>query len=155
GGFHRYSVDAEWLVPHFEKMLYDNAMLARVYALAHRAFGTGDFARVARETLDYLLAEVTTEEGGVFAAQDADSGGHEGTFYVWNPESLEDAVGPDAAPIVAARFGVTDKGNFEGGETVLSIVADVGSLARDFGKSQEEVASILEESRRKMYAARS
>ena len=154
GGFHRYSVDAEWLVPHFEKMLYDNAMLARVYALAHRAFGTRDFARVARETLDYLLAEMTPAEGGFFAAQDADSGGHEGTFYVWNPESLEETVGSDAAPIVAARFGVTAQGNFEGGETVLSVVSDVESLARDFGKTSEEVAAILVESRRKMLAAR-
>ncbi|MFY9549698.1 MAG: thioredoxin domain-containing protein, partial [Thermoanaerobaculia bacterium] len=89
GGFHRYSVDARWLVPHFEKMLYDNAMLARLYVLAHRAFGGADDARVARETLDYLLAEMTPEGGGFFAAQDADSGGAEGTFYVWNPASLE------------------------------------------------------------------
>jgi len=154
GGFHRYTVDGDWLVPHFEKMLFDNAMLARVYTLAHRAFGTGDFARVARETLDYLLAEMTPAEGGFFAAQDADSGGHEGTFYVWNPESLEKAVGSEAAPIVAARFGVTAGGNFEGGETVLSVVSDVESLARDFGKTSEEIAAILEESRRKMRAAR-
>ena len=123
GGFHRYSVDAHWLVPHFEKMLYDNAMLARLYVLAHRAFGGALYGRIARETLDYLLAEMTPAEGGFFAAQDADSGGEEGTFYVWDPESLEDAVGPDAAPIVAARFGVTSRGNFEStGETVLSVV---------------------------------
>ena len=107
GGFHRYSVDAHWLVPHFEKMLYDNAMLARVYLLAHRAFGGEDHARVARETLDYLLREMAPEGGGFFAAQDADSGGEEGTFYVWNPGSLAQAVGAEAAPIVAARFGVT------------------------------------------------
>ncbi|HEY6928733.1 MAG TPA: thioredoxin domain-containing protein [Thermoanaerobaculia bacterium] len=154
GGFHRYSVDAEWLVPHFEKMLYDNALLSRVYALAHRAFGNRDFARVARETLDYLLEEMTPAEGGFFAAQDADSGGHEGTFYVWNLESLADAVGPEAAPIVSARFGVTAGGNFEGGETVLSVVSDIESLSREFGKSPEAIAAILEEARRKMYAAR-
>src|SRR4030088_2647106 len=80
GGFHRYSVDERWLVPHFEKMLYDNAMLARVYLIAHRAFGNADFLRVARETLDYLLAEMTPAEGGFFAAQDADSEGKEGVF---------------------------------------------------------------------------
>ena len=95
GGFHRYSVDARWLVPHFEKMLYDNALLARAYLLAFRAFGDADFARVARETLDYLLREMTPEGGGFFAAQDADSGGEEGTFYVWDPASLEAAVGPE------------------------------------------------------------
>ncbi len=137
GGFHRYSVDARWLVPHFEKMLYDNAMLARVYVLAYRAFGVADDARVARETLDYLLAEMTPEGGGFFAAQDADSGGEEGTFYVWNPRSLAEAVGEEAAPIVAARFGVTPAGNFEGGETVLSVVRSVAELATEFGRPEE------------------
>ncbi len=156
GGFHRYSVDARWLVPHFEKMLYDNAMLARVYLLAYRAFGNPENARVARETLDYLLREMTPPEGGgFFAAQDADSEGREGTFYVWSPQTLEDAVGKEAAPIVAARFGVTREGNFEGGETVLSTVKSIADLALEFGRTQEEVIAILQESRRKMSEARS
>jgi len=155
GGFHRYSVDARWLVPHFEKMLYDNAMLARVYVQAFRAFGNPDDARVARETLDYLLREMTPEEGGFFAAQDADSGGEEGTFYVWNPESLAAAVGAEAAPVVAARFGVTERGNFEDGETVLSVVRGLPDLAADFGKTGEEIARLLEGARRKMYDVRS
>ncbi len=154
GGFHRYSVDARWLVPHFEKMLYDNAMLARVYVLAHRAFGAADYARVARETLDYLLAEMTPPGGGFFAAQDADSGGEEGTFYVWNPKSLAEAVGDDAAPIVAARFGVTAAGNFEGGETVLSVVRTLAQLAAEFGRPEAEIARLLAEARGRMYAAR-
>ena len=154
GGFHRYSVDARWLVPHFEKMLYDNAMLARVYVLAHRAFGVADYARVARETLDYLLAEMTPAGGGFFAAQDADSGGEEGTFYVWNPQSLAAAVGDDAAPIVAARFGVTAAGNFEGGETVLSVVRTLPQLAAEFGRPEQEIARLLAEARGRMYAAR-
>jgi len=155
GGFHRYSVDARWLVPHFEKMLYDNAMLARVYLLAYRAFGEADHARVARETLDFLLAEMTPPEGGFFAAQDADSGGEEGTFYVWNPASLAEAVGAAAAPIVAARFGVTERGNFENGETVLSVVRSLAELATDFGKPEAEIAEILGEARRRMYEVRS
>jgi uncharacterized protein YyaL (SSP411 family) len=156
GGFHRYSVDERWLVPHFEKMLYDNAMLARVYVLAHRAFGGGDYARIARETLDYLLAEMTPPEGGFFAAQDADSGGEEGTFYVWNSKSLAKAVGTDAAPVVAARFGVTPSGNFEEtGETVLSVVRSAAELASDFGRSEAEIDGVLRDARRKMYAARS
>ncbi|HYR45403.1 MAG TPA: thioredoxin domain-containing protein, partial [Thermoanaerobaculia bacterium] len=137
GGFHRYSVDAQWLVPHFEKMLYDNAMLARAYVLAHRAFGGDGYARVAREILDYLLAEMTPQAGGFFAAQDADSEGGEGAFYVWNPRTLEDAVGPEAAPIVAARFGVTAAGNFEGAETVLSVVRSVPELAAEFGRPEK------------------
>ena len=155
GGFHRYSVDARWLVPHFEKMLYDNAMLARVYLQAFRAFGNPDDARVARETLDYLLREMTPDEGGFFAAQDADSGGEEGTFYVWNPASLEETVGAEAAPVVAARFGVTERGNFENGETVLSVVRSLAELAAHFGRPEEQIARILAEARRKMYEVRS
>ncbi|HKA37212.1 MAG TPA: thioredoxin domain-containing protein [Thermoanaerobaculia bacterium] len=156
GGFHRYSVDERWLVPHFEKMLYDNAMLARVYVLAWRAFGDPDSARIARETLDYLLAEMTPGSGGGFyAAQDADSEGREGLFYVWDPESLEAAVGRDAAPIVAARFGVTPEGNFEDRQTVLSIAAGIPDLAERFGRSEGEISRILEDSRRRMYEVRS
>jgi uncharacterized protein YyaL (SSP411 family) len=154
GGFHRYSVDAHWLVPHFEKMLYDNAMLARVYLIAHRAFGAADYARVARETLDYLLREMTPEAGGFFAAQDADSGGEEGTFYVWNPESLAAAVGAEAAPVVAARFGVTPQGNFEGRETVLPVAASIPELAGRFHKTGAEVEAILETARARMYEER-
>ena len=155
GGFHRYATDARWLVPHFEKMLYDNAMLARVYVLAHRAFGGQEHARVARATLDYLLAEMTPEGGGFFSAQDADSGGEEGTFYVWNPETLGAALGPDAAPIVAARFGVTKEGNFENAETVLSVVATVPELARRFARPEAEIETVLTAARERMYAARS
>jgi uncharacterized protein YyaL (SSP411 family) len=154
GGFHRYSVDAHWLVPHFEKMLYDNAMLARVYVLAHRAFGAPEHAAVARDILDYLLREMTPEGGGFSAAQDADSGGVEGTFYVWNPDSLEQAVGRDAAAVVAGRFGITPQGNFEDRETVLSVVKSVPELAAEFGKTEAEIASVLAEARGKMYAAR-
>jgi len=155
GGFHRYSVDAEWRVPHFEKMLYDNAMLARTYLLGARAYGRADFRRIARETLDYLLREMAPAGGGFFAAQDADSGGREGTFYVWNPGSVREAVGEDAAPIVCARFGVTAAGNFEGGETVLAIAAGVPELAAQFGRSEAEVESILEGARAAMSLHRS
>jgi len=155
GGFHRYSVDAHWLVPHFEKMLYDNAMLARVYLLAGRAFENADCARIARETLDYLLREMTPESGGFFAAQDADSEGREGLFYVWDPESLEAAVGKEAAPIMAARFGVTGGGNFEDGQTVLSVVAGIGELAQQFGKPEAEIEKVLAQSRQRMYEVRS
>jgi uncharacterized protein len=162
GGFHRYSTDAKWLVPHFEKMLYDNALLARAYLLAYRAFGNEDYARVARETLDYLLSEMTPGDsgglppaGGFFAAQDADSAGEEGTFYVWDPASLEAAVGKDAFPIVAARFGVTERGNFEGGRTVLSIVKTVPELAAEFDTTDERIEEVLRDARRKMLDARS
>ncbi len=154
GGFHRYSVDERWLVPHFEKMLYDNAMLARVYLLAARVSGRDDFRRVARETLDYLLREMTPPGGGFFAAQDADSGGREGTFYVWNPESVREAAGAEASPIICARYGVTEAGNFEGGETVLSVVRPVSDLASEFGRSEREIEDLLCDGRRRMFAAR-
>ena len=97
---------------------------------------------------------MTPEGGGFFAAQDADSGGHEGTFYVWNPESVRDAVGADSAPLVCARFGVTLGGNFEGGETVLSVVRSSADLAAEFGESAARVEEILRDARVKMYAAR-
>ena len=98
---------------------------------------------------------MTPPEGGFFAAQDADSGGEEGTFYVWNPKSLAEAVGEDAAPIVAARFGVTPAGNFEEtGETVLSVVRSPAELASEFGRSEAEVAEILRAARRQMYEVR-
>jgi uncharacterized protein YyaL (SSP411 family) len=163
GGFARYAVDRTWTVPHFEKMLYDNALLARAYLLAYRAFGGEEYARVARETLDYLLAEMrpsgpdagSPPAGGFFAAQDADSAGEEGTFYVWDPASLETAVGKEAFPIVAARYGVTGAGNFEHGQTVLSVVETVAELAAAFGTAEARIEEILRESRRRMYAARS
>jgi uncharacterized protein YyaL (SSP411 family) len=114
GGFHRYSTDAEWLVPHFEKMLYDNALLAVAYAEAWQVTGRRDFARVVRQTLDYLLRDMTSPEGGgLCSATDADSEGEEGRFFVWEARELRDALGLEAERFL--RFhGVTEEGNFEG-----------------------------------------
>jgi uncharacterized protein len=126
GGFHRYSTDAAWLVPHFEKMLYDNGLLAVAYAEAFQATGRGDFARVTRETLDYLAREMTAPDGGFYSATDADSEGSdgvsaEGKFFVWSKQELEKIIGPgaDAARFVT-HYGVTAGGNFEG-ETILHV----------------------------------
>ncbi|WP_242394350.1 thioredoxin domain-containing protein [Anaeromyxobacter oryzisoli] len=113
GGFHRYSTDAEWIVPHFEKMLYDNALLAVAYAEAWQVTGRRDLARVTRQTLDYLLRELTSPEGGLWSATDADSEGEEGRFFVWDERELRDALGPDADRFIAFH-GVTREGNFEG-----------------------------------------
>jgi hypothetical protein len=113
GGFHRYSTDARWLVPHFEKMLYDNALLAVAYAEAHQVTGRRDLARVVRETLLYLEREMTSPEGGLYSATDADSEGEEGKFFVWSEAEIRAVLGADADRLL--RFhGVTPEGNFEG-----------------------------------------
>jgi uncharacterized protein YyaL (SSP411 family) len=123
GGFARYSVDADWVVPHFEKMLYDNALLLRVYLHWWRAGGDPLARRVVEETADFLLRELRTPEGAFASALDADSDGHEGTFYVWTPDQIADVLG-DEARDAAAWFGVTDAGTFEHGSSVLQLRAD-------------------------------
>ncbi|HET9490325.1 MAG TPA: thioredoxin domain-containing protein [Methylomirabilota bacterium] len=113
GGFHRYSVDAQWLVPHFEKMLYDNAQLASLYLAAWQAFSDDEYRRVAEETLDYILREMTDPLGGFYSSQDADSEGEEGKFFVWTGDEIESALGPDSE--AALRYWGVDRGsNFEG-----------------------------------------
>jgi uncharacterized protein YyaL (SSP411 family) len=119
GGFHRYAVDRIWLVPHFEKMLYDNALLASAYLEGFAVTGEGRYAKVAEDTLDYLVREMRLPEGGFASSQDADTDGEEGSTYVWTPAQLAEALGEERAAIAAAHYGVTDAGNFEGGATVL------------------------------------
>ncbi len=139
GGFARYSVDTRWLVPHFEKMLYDNALLARAYLHGFQVTGQPLFRRVAEETLEWMLTEMRGPEGGFMSALDADSEGEEGRFYVWTPQQLRDALGPQDAEIAAAYFGVRPGGNFEGA-TILT---------RGAGEP-EQLADI----RRRLYEAR-
>ncbi|HEU0075854.1 MAG TPA: thioredoxin domain-containing protein [Dehalococcoidia bacterium] len=112
GGFHRYSTDAVWLVPHFEKMLYDNALLARLYLDAWKLTGDPFYRRITEETLDYVLREMTDASGAFYSTQDADSEGEEGKFFLWTPAELEAVLGEDGA-LVGAYFGVTAEGNFE------------------------------------------
>ncbi|MFH8768122.1 thioredoxin domain-containing protein [Streptomyces sp. NPDC017958] len=126
GGFARYSVDRDWVVPHFEKMLYDNALLCRVYAHLWRATGSDLARRVALETADFMVRELRTGEGGFSSALDADSddgsGRHvEGAYYVWTPEQLRDALGDEDAEPAAQYFGVTEEGTFEHGQSVLQL----------------------------------
>ena len=124
GGFARYSVDAGWVVPHFEKMLYDNALLARVYANLWRRTGSELARRVAEETCDWMLRELRTGEGGLAASLDADSEGEEGKFYVWRPAELDAILGPEDGEFAAQVFGVTEAGTFEHGASVLQRRAD-------------------------------
>jgi uncharacterized protein YyaL (SSP411 family) len=119
GGFARYSVDARWLVPHFEKMLYDNALLASVHLDAYQVTGEPRLAQVARETLDYLLRDLADPAGGLHSSEDADSDGAEGRFYVFTAAEVAAALGPERAPAFCAAFGITAEGNFEHGTSVL------------------------------------
>jgi uncharacterized protein YyaL (SSP411 family) len=114
GGFHRYSVDAHWLVPHFEKMLYDNALLPPAYVEAFQLTGDPFYRHVACETLDYVLREMTSPAGAFYSTQDADSEGEEGKFYVWSEKEIDDILGDELAPLAKSVFGVTGHGNFEG-----------------------------------------
>ncbi|MEV7364130.1 thioredoxin domain-containing protein [Streptomyces sp. NPDC091299] len=141
GGFARYSVDRDWVVPHFEKMLYDNALLCRVYAHLWRATGSGLARRVALETADFMVRELRTKEGGFASALDADSddgsGRHvEGAAYVWTPAQLEEVLGPEDAELAARYFGVTDEGTFEQGSSVLQLPQQKGVF------DAERIASI-------------
>jgi uncharacterized protein YyaL (SSP411 family) len=140
GGFHRYSVDAHWLVPHFEKMLYDNAQLASLYLHGWLAFGDPECRRVCEETLDYLLREMADASGGFYSATDADSEGHEGKFFVWTPEELREALGPADAEYAARCWGVDRGPNFEG-KSILYIATET---------DPERIAAV----RAKLYEAR-
>jgi uncharacterized protein YyaL (SSP411 family) len=136
GGFARYSVDRDWVVPHFEKMLYDNALLCRVYAHLWRATGSGLARRVALETADFMVRELGTAEGGFASALDADSddgtGKHvEGAYYVWTPERLAEVLGEEDAELAARYFGVTDEGTFEHGQSVLQLPHSDGVFDAD------------------------
>ncbi len=130
GGFARYSVDEDWVVPHFEKMLYDNALLARVYAHHWRRSGSGLSARVAVEVCDWMVRELRTPQGGLAASLDADSAGEEGKFYVWTPAELDEVLGPEDAAFAAETFGVTAQGTFEHGASVLRLLADPADADR-------------------------
>jgi len=134
GGFHRYSVDDRWLVPHFEKMLYDNALLVRAYLDAWQLTHNPMFRRIVEETLAFVQREMTSPEGGFYSSLDADSEGEEGRFYVWTPQELEAALGTDRASALAAAFDVTAAGNFEG-RSILHPVApgavEILDAARD------------------------
>jgi uncharacterized protein YyaL (SSP411 family) len=153
GGFHRYSVDERWLVPHFEKMLYDNALLARLYLEAGCALNEPEFFRIGRETLDYVIREMSSEEGGFFSSQDADSQGEEGRFFLWTPEDLLNTLGPELTPLVMRFFDVTYEGNFEG-RNILHRTIEPADAARIFNKSTEEINSSLETARKLLFQAR-
>ena len=152
GGFARYSVDSVWLVPHFEKMLYDNAQLVRLYLWASREFDNDQFRTIALETIDYLKRDLRHPGGGFFSAEDADSEGVEGKFYVWTASEFDAVVGSDAR--MARRFfGVTDGGNFEG-SNILHVDRTITEIAEEFGATVESVTSAIDRARTALFDAR-
>lgn len=146
GGFHRYSVDAIWLVPHFEKMLYDNAQLLRTYLHAWQVTHRPLFRRTVEETIAYVLREMTAPAGGFYSTQDADSEGHEGKFFVWSPQEIEALLEPHTAAIFCDYYGVSARGNFEG-KNILSVVRSVESVAQRFKVSEATVNEALDMAR--------
>jgi uncharacterized protein YyaL (SSP411 family) len=153
GGFHRYSVDAQWLVPHFEKMLYDNALLSRLYLHLFQAT-KDDFARrVAQETLDYVTREMTDAGGGFYSSQDADSEGVEGKFFVWSREEIIDALGEHDGRLFCEYFDVTERGNFEG-ENILHVASLLEDAAKRLDVTVEELSEVIDEGRRKLFDIR-
>ena len=158
GGFHRYSTDERWLVPHFEKMLYDNALLAMAYLEGYQAVGAKEYARVAREILRYADRDMSAAEGGFFSATDADSPtprGHreEGWYFTWTVAELEEVLGAKRAAIVAAYYGVAEGGNFEG-RSILHVSRSAADVAKPLGMPAAQVLSTVEESRGLLYRAR-
>ncbi len=153
GGFHRYAVDAGWQVPHFEKMLYNQAQLGRVYTQAYLLTGNGFFARAARQTFDYVLGEMTSPEGGFYAATDADSEGEEGKFFVWTPVEIRAVLSDKEAELAIRVFGLTEQGNFEG-RNVLHLPVPLEEFARRQGMTSEALWERLDRIRQKLYAAR-
>jgi uncharacterized protein YyaL (SSP411 family) len=154
GGFHRYSVDAHWLVPHFEKMLYDNAQLARAYLMGYQATGNAFFHEIAEETLDYVLRDMTDRSGGFYSTEDADSEGEEGKFYVWTPSEVRDLLGEEDARLFSAYYGVTDHGNFEHGKSILHVTSTPAEVAQRLGVEDIRMLMALERGRQVLLQAR-
>ena len=153
GGFHRYSVDDKWLVPHFEKMLYDNAQLAQVYAEAYRITKDGFFKRIVEETLEYVLREMCQPEGGFYSAQDADSEGEEGKFFVWTRDEVLELLGKEHGEIFCRVYDISDLGNFEG-KNILHPILTVEQAARYFKKDESEIESVLAGARARLFEER-
>ncbi|MDH5562775.1 MAG: aldo/keto reductase, partial [Nitrospirota bacterium] len=154
GGFARYSTDDEWLVPHFEKMLYDNALLARTYVEAFQATGLERYRRVATETLDYILREMTAPEGGFYSATDADSEGVEGKFFVWTPEQIREVVtNEEDATRFCAYYDITEAGNWEH-TSIPRTPKSLETVAKEYGCSPEELQRTVDRLRPMVYHAR-
>ncbi len=153
GGFHRYSVDARWRVPHFEKMLYDNALLGRLYVNAYQLTENPEFRRIAESTFDHLLADMRAPEGGFYSALDADSEGEEGTFYVWTPAQIKELLDEDVAAIFMRCYDIGEGGNFEK-SNILHLPHDLGAVAKREQMHLEQLREMLQNAKRVLLEAR-
>jgi hypothetical protein len=154
GGFHRYSVDDRWLIPHFEKMLYDNALLSRTYAEAFQATGKERYRHMAEDILNYVLREMKSPEGGFYSAEDADSEGEEGKFYVWTRDQIKKVLGKDLGTPFCAYYGVSQEGNFEGKTNTLNIASSLDKVAGLYGMTVQALEIMLEEGRKTLLKER-
>jgi uncharacterized protein YyaL (SSP411 family) len=153
GGFHRYSTDEHWLVPHFEKMLYDNALLSRLYLHVYQVTGDEFFRRIAAETFDYVAREMTDESGAFYSTQDADSEGVEGKFFVWTVEEINELLDEEDARLVSAYYGATVGGNFEE-KNILNVPRPAETVAAELNVTVERLLEAVERSRPVLFAAR-
>ena len=153
GGFHRYATDARWLVPHFEKMLYDNALLSRLYLHTYQISGSQEDRAVVEGILNYVIREMTDTSGGFYSTQDADSEGHEGKFFVWTIDEIKSVLAEDDARIFIAFFNVTEAGNFEG-KNILNVTKSLDEVAVSLKRPVAEVRESIERSRQKLFKLR-
>jgi hypothetical protein len=153
GGFARYATDRRWLVPHFEKMLYDNAQLTRAYLEGWQVTGDARYRRVAGETLDYVLRDMTAPEGGFYSSTDADSEGEEGKFFVWTPDELAEVLSPPEVQRFAAYYDITEEGNWEG-KSIPHTPRSIEEVAWALGIGTDELEATLDDARARVFAAR-
>ena len=153
GGFARYSVDAQWLVPHFEKMLYDNAQLANVYSLAFLATNQSCYRRIAEETLNYLLRDMSSPQGGLYSSEDADSEGEEGRFYVWTPTEIIQILGPELGQRFCQLYDVTESGNFEG-QNILHLPLPYETFAEQSGMEEQALRKQMNDAKAQLLEER-
>lgn len=154
GGFARYSVDNYWLVPHFEKMLYDNALLARVYLQAYQATKRPLYRRVAEEILDYVMRDLTDRSGGFYSSEDADSEGEEGKFYVWTKDEVIEVLGAEEGDIFCEYYDITETGNFEHGKSIINTPHNPENFAERRNLSIDELNRIVASGRKRLFYVR-
>jgi uncharacterized protein len=154
GAFARYSVDAHWLVPHFEKMLYDNALLTRIYLYAYQQTRNPFYRRVAEETLEYVIRDMTDRSGGFYSSEDADSEGEEGKFYVWTKAEIVSILGGEDGAVFCEFFDVSEGGNFEHGKSILNTPRSIEEFAAEKSQAVDAIRKIIDQGKRKLFNSR-